>query len=100
MKFHVYIIYSKKKCSFYKGQTSNITERIKRHNNGYEKATKTGVPWLLIWKMEKESRSEALILEKKLKNLSVKRTLEFILKYNQGIPSSDVLLMIQKLSEC
>ena len=73
---------------------------MKRHNNGYEKATKTGVPWLLIWKMEKESRSEALILEKKLKNLSVKRTLEFILKYNHGIPSSDVLLMIQKLSEC
>ncbi|MFM1915109.1 MAG: hypothetical protein RLZZ531_778 [Bacteroidota bacterium] len=100
MKFHVYILYSEKINSFYKGQTSNLTDRLYRHNHRYEKATKAGVPWELIWTSEKPSRSDALILEKKLKNLSVKRTLEFILKYNLGIPSSDVLLFLQKLSEC
>ena len=100
MKFHVYILYSEKINSFYKGQTSNLTERLYRHNNRYEKATKAGAPWKLIWSSEKPSRSEALSLERKLKNLSVKRTLLFILKYSQGIPSTDELLIIQKLSEC
>ena len=38
-------------------------------------------------------------IERKIKNLSVKRTIEFILKYDEGIPSSDELLLIQKLSE-
>ena len=86
--------------SFYKGQTSNLTDRLYRHNHRYEKATQAGVPWKLIWTSGKPSRSDALILEKKLKNLSIKRTIEFILKYNQGIPSSDELLFLQKLSEC
>ncbi|MEN9972987.1 MAG: hypothetical protein RIS20_1334 [Bacteroidota bacterium] len=100
MKFNVYILYSEKINSFYKGQTSNLPERLYRHNHRYEKATKAGTPWKLIWTSEKPSRSEALSLERKLKNLSVKRTLQFILKYSQGIPSTDELLMIQKLSEC
>ena len=35
----------------------------------------------------KSSRSEALVLERKLKNLSVDRTIQFILKYGEGIHS-------------
>ena len=99
MKFQVYILYSEKINSFYKGQTSNLTDRLYRHNHRYEKATQAGVPWKLIWTSEKPTRSEALILEKKLKNLSVKRTIEIILKYKEGIPRSDELLFLQKLSD-
>ncbi len=98
--FYTYILYSKKLTSFYKGETSNMLDRLNRHNNGYEKSTQSGVPWILVWKGEKVTKSEAKLLERKLKNLSVKRTIEFILKYSEGIPSSDELLLIQKLSEC
>ena len=98
--FYAYILYSKKLNSFYKGETSNISDRLNRHNRGYEKATQFGVPWILLWKGEKATKSDAKLLERKLKNLSVQRTIEFILKYNEGIPSSDELLLIQKLSEC
>ena len=97
--FHIYILYSKKLNSFYKGETGDILDRLNRHNNGYEKSTQSGVPWILVWKGEKATKSEAKLLERKLKNLSVKRTIEFILKYREGIPSSDELLLIQKLSE-
>ena len=97
--YYTYILYSKKLSSFYKGETGNITDRLSRHNRGYEKATLSGVPWILVWKGEKATKSEAKLLERKLKNLSVKRTIEFILKYNEGVPSSDELLLIQKLSE-
>jgi putative endonuclease len=84
---------------FYKGETNDLSERLKRHNNAYEKATKTGVPWVLVWSTQKPSKAEAKSLEKKLKNLSVKRTCDFILKHIDGVPSSDELLIIQKLSE-
>jgi putative endonuclease len=98
--FYAYILYSKKLNSFYKGETGNIKDRLNRHNNGYERATQSGFPWILVWKGEKATKSEAKLLERKLKNLSVKRTIEFILKYYEGVPSSDELLLIQKLSEC
>ena len=98
--FYTYILYSNKLNSFYKGETGNITDRLNRHNSGYEKATQSGVPWRLVWKGEKATKSEAKLLERKLKNLSVKRTIEFILKYDEGVPSSDELLLVQKLSEC
>jgi len=54
----------------------------------------------LSGKGEEATKSEAKLLERKLKNLSVKRTIEFILKYDEGVPSSDELLLVQKLSEC
>jgi putative endonuclease len=98
--FYTYILYTKKLKSFYKGETGNILDRLDRHNRGYEKATQLGVPWILLWKVEKATKSEAKLLERKLKNLSVKRTIDFILKYSEGIPSSNELLLIQKLSEC
>uniref|UniRef100_UPI0026016522 GIY-YIG nuclease family protein n=1 Tax=Winogradskyella sp. TaxID=1883156 RepID=UPI0026016522 len=68
MPYFVYIIYSEKFDTFYKGQTNDINKRIARHNKGLEKSTARYRPWKLLWYTEKPSRSEALSLEKKLKN--------------------------------
>ncbi len=100
MSHHVYILYSPSIDSFYKGQTSNVSKRLIRHNGGIEKFTKAGKPWILIWSTEKSIRGDALILERKLKNLSRKRTIEFILKYSEGISSPDELFLIKQLSGC
>lgn len=88
-----YILYSQKLNAYYKGETGKMLDRLHRHNSGYEKSTKLGTPWILLWKGEKTTKSEAKILERKIKNLSVKRTLEFILKYKEGIPSADELVI-------
>ncbi len=85
----VYILYSASTDTYYKGITSNLTDRLYRHNHGFEKATQSGVPWKLIWTTTKESRGEAQILEKKLKNLSRKRLLDLISKYKDGIAGPD-----------
>jgi putative endonuclease len=90
MKYYVYILYSPSIDSYYKGQTSDLVDRLKRHNSGHEKATKNGVPWTMVWNTTKESRVEALILERKLKNLSRERTIQFIDKYKVGVASPDV----------
>jgi putative endonuclease len=80
--YTVYILYSEKSKKFYKGQTNNLPDRMRRHNARYEKATASGVPWKLIWATQKETRSDALKLEKKLKNLNRERTVAFIEKYS------------------
>ncbi|MEQ8474717.1 GIY-YIG nuclease family protein [Fulvivirga sp.] len=83
--YFVYILYSPKLRKFYKGQTSNLESRLERHNSGYEKYTSNGVPWLLLWSTVKETRSQATILESKLKNLYKERLIKFMIKYEKEI---------------
>ncbi len=81
--FYVYILRSEKLGFYYKGQTSDLARRIKEHNNGEEKSTSRYVPWVLVWHTTVDSRSEALALEQKLKNITgVKRIEDFIKRYS------------------
>ena len=80
--FYVYILYSSRSDRYYIGQTQNFNERLNRHNNGYESATSPYIPWVLVCLIEKPTRSEAMLLEKKLKNLNRQRLLAFIEKYS------------------
>jgi len=87
--YWVYIIYSKSLDKFYKGQTNNFENRLARHNNGSVKATKPGIPWVLVWSIERSDRSSAMILEKKLKNLRRDRLIAFMKKYYEGLSGPD-----------
>ena len=78
MFYYVYILYSESTDTYYKGQTENLEERVERHNHGYEKSTKRGLPWTLVWSTGKADRSSAVRLEHKLKNLSKRKLVEFI----------------------
>lgn len=80
-KYVTYILYSPSHDKFYIGQTQHIEERLQRHNKGRSKYTSAFRPWQLLLSIEKESRSEALRLERKLKNLSKDRIRKFIEKY-------------------
>jgi putative endonuclease len=82
MQFVVYILYSDQFDKFYVGQTDDVGARLKRHNAGYEKSTSPYRPWRLVLSVPKESRVEAMILERKLKNLSKQRIVRFIEKYS------------------
>jgi putative endonuclease len=82
MPVYVYILYSQAFGKYYIGQTNNINDRLNRHNNGYEKATSPYTPWKLVWFTETSNRKEAMQLEKKLKNLSQNRIIQFIEKYS------------------
>ena len=55
-----------------------------------EKATRDGAPWILIWSTCKQFRTDAVVLEQKLKNLSRKRLIDFIAKYPEGIAGTDI----------
>ncbi|WP_430412548.1 GIY-YIG nuclease family protein [Kordia sp.] len=72
----VYILYSELKSKYYVGQTQDFEKRLIRHNLGYVKSTKSGLPWKVVTIIEVKNRSEALILEKKIKKRGAKRYLE------------------------
>jgi putative endonuclease len=97
MPYFVYILYSKSTDQFYKGQTSDINERLSRHNGKRDVFTSKGVPWILLWKTEIVTRKEAMILEKKLKNLSGERLIIFMKKYSEGMIGHDEVPFLEQL---
>jgi putative endonuclease len=100
MCYTIYILYSKSADTYYKGQTKNLSDRLLRHNNGFEKSTRHGIPWILVWSSNKTSRSSAIILERKLKHLSKERLIDFIRKYAGGAAGPDDPDRIVGMSGC
>jgi putative endonuclease len=84
MTFYVYILYSESYDRYYIGQTKDVNDRLRRHNNGFEKFTAPYKPWMLKCIIEKATRSDATIPEKKLKNLNKEKLKRFIAKYSQS----------------
>jgi len=83
VSYYVYILYSASHDKYYIGQTNDVGQRLKRHNNGLEKFTSPYSPWISKCVIEKTTRGEAMILEKKLKNLNRQKLQKFIEKYSQ-----------------
>lgn len=69
MKFYTYILQSESDGKLYIGQTSDLEKRIDRHNSGGSRYTKRKGPWILIFSIDFETRTEAILMERKLKNL-------------------------------
>jgi putative endonuclease len=78
----VYIIHSPSADVYYVGQTNDFSLRLQRHNSGQETYTRIYAPWEKVLVLSKPSRSEAMKLERRLKNLNRERLLAFIEKYS------------------
>ena len=68
MTFYLYILESESSGRLYIGQTNNLPDRIYRHNSNQSLSTKNKGLWKLIFSKEFDSRSEATLLERKLKS--------------------------------
>ena len=75
MKYKVYVLYSETLNRYYVGQTNNIEKRLEVHNKGGKKYTTKGIPWVLIKTYECDNRSQAVLLERKIKKRGIKRYL-------------------------
>jgi putative endonuclease len=64
MPFAVYIIKSITTGKLYTGQTHMLAERLLQHNDGSSPYTKNRGPWVLLYKEEFATRSEAMKREK------------------------------------
>ena len=79
MEYYTYILQSEKDHRFYKGQTQNLKKRLEYHNSGKAKYTKNYCPWKLFAYKVCDSRSEAVKMERMLKNLHSKEKLMYFL---------------------
>jgi putative endonuclease len=66
--FKVYIIYSEKIDKFYIGFTSDVNDRLLKHNRSTKGFSSTGKPWILVYTENFSEKKSAMNREKQLKN--------------------------------
>ena len=76
--FFSYIIESISSGKYYIGQTNNLENRLKSHNQGNNKYTTSCKPWKVLYYKIYSSRQEAMSVEKKLKSL---KNRELVIKF-------------------
>ena len=74
--YFAYILYSTTIGQYYCGQTNNLHLRLDKHNSGSTLSNKHGIPWILVGFINCETRSEAMVLEKKIKKRGIERWLK------------------------
>ena len=80
--FFVYILEAIESKRYYVGQTEDLEERVKKHNQGRNLSTKFYIPWKLKWWKEFETRSEAIKIESRLKGIKKRAGLEKFVNEN------------------
>ena len=71
-----YILFSEKCNQYYVGSTQNLDDRINRHNTGRSNFTKRGIPWILAYQKQYNSKSEAYQAELYIKSQKSRKYIE------------------------
>ncbi|NOY86614.1 MAG: GIY-YIG nuclease family protein [Deltaproteobacteria bacterium] len=77
MTYYVYILQSLSSDRYYCGQTKNLEQRLRQHNDPEYRPDATtrrfAGPWILIWSEEHSTRNAAMKREHRIKGRGVKR---------------------------
>ena len=84
--YAVYIIYSKKIDKYYIGFSSNVQERLCYHNWNSKGFSNKGKPWVLVYSEPFNTKTEALLREKQLKNWKNRDRLEKLISSGSEHP--------------
>jgi putative endonuclease len=76
----VYIIYSEKIDRYYTGITEDLPWRLERHNQGWGRYTKRGIPWKVVYAETFVTKSAALKREREIKNRKSKKYIKTLIK--------------------
>jgi putative endonuclease len=74
----VYVLYSNIFKRSYVGFSSNVSERLEKHNSGSVSSTKSFCPWEIVYQEEFEAESLARKREKYFKSSAGRRKLKKI----------------------
>jgi putative endonuclease len=78
--FTVYILYSEKIDKYYIGFSSNVSERLLKHNRNSKGFSAKGRPWIIVYTEAYSSKKEAMAREKQLKNWKNRERIESLIK--------------------
>ena len=67
MKFYVYILYSRHLGNYYIGLTSDVENRLKKYLSNHKGYTSKAKDWIVAYKEEFQTKSEALFREREIK---------------------------------
>lgn len=76
MSFFVYILHSSKNYKYYVGSCEDITIRLNQHNSGRNKSTHSGIPWVLMYTEQFETRANAVRRELQIKKMKSKKYID------------------------
>ena len=74
-----YIIYSHKLDRYYIGYTDNPSWRVQRHNLGWGRYTRAGIPWKLVYFEPYRTKQEALKREREIKSKKSRTYIESLI---------------------
>ncbi len=84
MKYWVYILQSEKDGSYYIGHTSDLEERLKRHNERRSRYTRSKVPWKSIYQEVFSTRSEAMQREQEIKRKKNRAYIDYLVRASRA----------------
>jgi len=84
--YTVYIIYSDKIDKYYIGFSSDVSDRIKKHNRKSKGFSSLGRPWVILYTESFENKRDAMVREKQLKNWKNRDRLEALIKAGSEHP--------------
>ena len=82
MKFYVYILYSRHLGNYYIGSTSDVENRLKKHLSNHKGYTSKAKDWIVVYKEEFQTKSEALFREREIKKWKSSKKIASLI--NQG----------------
>jgi len=65
--FYLYIIYSEKLDKFYVGYSSDLKERLRKHNSSNKSFTGNSNDWKIVYTEEYKSKNDVMFREKQIK---------------------------------
>jgi putative endonuclease len=79
MEYFIYIVYSKTKNSYYVGYTSNLQERLLRHNQKSKGFTGSRNDWQIVHSERFSTKTEAMKRELQIKSWKSRIKIEALL---------------------
>ena len=80
--YHTYILFSIIKNKYYIGSTSNLEERIKKHNSNHKGFTGGVGDWQVVYQENYKSKSEATQREMQIKKWKSRKMINSLVKGN------------------
>ena len=84
--YTVYIIYSQSLDKHYIGFSSDVTDRLRKHNRKSKGFSNLGKPWVLLYSESFLTMKDAMAREKQLKAWKNRKRLEALIKTGSEHP--------------
>ena len=83
-RYYVYIIYSESVDRYYIGSSSDLEDRLRRHNSAHRGFTAIAQDWIIVYQEVFASNSEALKREKEIKSKKSRKYIEALISGSAG----------------